>query len=352
MNISVDLSHHQYNLLIEKDCLSSIGERVLSIWGDRKVVVITDELVDSLYGREVKESLEKSGFDVYIFSVVPGENSKSLDQASAIYEYLAQINMSRSDGIIALGGGVVGDLAGFVASTYMRGISFIQIPTTLLAQVDSSIGGKTAVNTTFAKNLIGTFYQPDAVFIDPLTLNTLDSRRIQEGLAEIIKSAAIKSKRLWDKLGKLESLDDCILVVDELIYECCQIKKSAVIADEFDHGERLLLNFGHTIAHGIEQIKGYGVVTHGEAVSIGMVTITRQNELFHNMGHKTSTALAELLTKFGLPIQLPTINSKRLYDVILHDKKVTGDRIKIVLLHKIGMAYVKEIPLSKFKDYL
>ncbi|OJG80130.1 3-dehydroquinate synthase [Enterococcus pallens] len=219
--------------------------------------------------------MEIQGFDVYPYVVDAGEKTKSLVTANELYDFLTDNDFSRSDSLIGLGGGVIGDLTGFVASTYMRGLSFIQVPTSLLAQVDSSIGGKTGVNCEKAKNLIGTFAQPDGVLIDPNTLQTLPQRRLSEGMAEVIKCALIQDINLWRQLRKMTKMEDILTNSESIIKKALNVKKHLVERDEFDQGDRLLLNFGHTIGHGLEASENYEMISHGEAVALGMVQMTR-----------------------------------------------------------------------------
>ncbi|EOL44331.1 3-dehydroquinate synthase [Enterococcus caccae] len=352
MKLTVTLPNHSYDLSIKKGLLKEIGFWARELWSPQKVVIITDTNVHPLYGNQVQNSLKKAGFEVSTFVIEAGEQSKSLLVAAEIYDFLADEGLTRSDGILALGGGVVGDLAGFVASTYMRGLHFLQVPTTLLAQVDSSIGGKTAVNTTKAKNLVGTFAQPDGVLIDPDTLNTLEVRRIQEGIAEIIKSAAIADKDLWHKLDTLTDEQDLIAHATEIIAACCKIKREVVEEDELDNGVRLLLNFGHTIGHALENTVGYGNLTHGEGVAIGMSQITKIAETKGLTPEGTTEQLDKMIQKFHLPIISEQWNQEQLYKALTHDKKTRGGKINIILLETIGKAKIVRIPIEEMKSYL
>jgi 3-dehydroquinate synthase len=284
--------------------------------------------------------------------VTPGEASKSFDNAIRAYDFLADHGFTRSDGIIALGGGVVGDLAGFVASTYTRGIHFLQIPTTLLAQVDSSVGGKTAVNTDKAKNLVGTFAQPDGVLIDPEVLTTLETRRVREGIAEIVKYAAIADHELWVLLDSFVDEWELIQDAEQVIYICCDIKRMVVEQDEFDNGARLMLNFGHTIGHALEASAGFGVVTHGEGVAIGMVQMNRVAEAKGLSPEGSTYALVNMLEKFGLPTTHAPWDENALFEALTHDKKARGDKIKTIVLDRIGNAGVNVISIDEMRDYL
>lgn len=273
--LKVELPSKTYEILVEKDALKRIGSWTADIWTSRKIALISDTNVFPHYGQTVVQYLEIQGFDVYPYVVNAGEKTKSLVTANELYDFLTENDFSRSDSLIGLGGGVIGDLTGFVASTYMRGLSFIQVPTSLLAQVDSSIGGKTGVNCEKAKNLIGTFAQPDGVLIDPNTLETLPQRRLSEGMAEVIKCALIQDINLWRQLRKMTKMEDILTNSESIIKKALNVKKNLVERDEFDQGDRLLLNFGHTIGHGLEASENYEMISHGEAVALGMVQMTR-----------------------------------------------------------------------------
>lgn len=272
--------------------------------------------------------------------------------ANNLYDFLADQQFTRSDAVIALGGGVVGDLASFVASTYMRGIAFVQIPTSLLAQVDSSIGGKTAVNSSMAKNMIGTFAQPDGVLIDPETLNTLPELRVREGIAEIIKCGAISDASLWQDLEKLTGIQDLLDHSEAIILKALQVKKTVVEEDEFDNGSRLLLNFGHTIGHAIENTAGYGKISHGEAVAIGMVKISQTAEEKNLSPAGITNKIMAMNQKYQLPIEYQPWNAEEFYSAITHDKKARGNSLNIILLEDIGKAYIQKIKLTEIKDFL
>ncbi|HCM88279.1 MULTISPECIES: 3-dehydroquinate synthase [Vagococcus] len=352
MKLSVTLPNKNYDLLIEKGGLTHVGTWVKSLWKPQQIVIISDDNVENLYGEQVEKAIREAGFEVSLIAVKPGETSKNLATAEKIYHYLAECGMTRKDGVIILGGGVVGDLGAFVASTYMRGIHFLQIPTTLLAQVDSSIGGKTAVNTSVAKNLVGTFAQPDGVLIDPNTLLTLEDRRLQEGMAEVVKAAAVADKELWDLLSTIKDEKDILNYSEEIIFACCKVKRNVVEEDEFDTGIRLILNFGHTIGHAIEQTQGFGVITHGEAVAIGMCQLTKNAEKLGTMPSGLLNELESMLTKFHLPIHLEEWEEDKLFEALTHDKKTRGDSIHIILLEKIGKAKIETISIEEMKNYL
>lgn len=352
MEINVNLPDHRYTLTIEKGLLQDVGNWVKKKWQPQRIVMVTDETVEALYGETVITSLTKAGFQAHLAVVQPGETSKSLTVAEALYGAFLDAGLTRTDGVIALGGGVIGDLTGFVASTYLRGVHFMQIPTTLLAQVDSSIGGKTAVNLPQGKNLIGTFAQPDGVLIDPMTLNTLEPRRIREGIAEIVKMAAIADYELWTLLASLKDEAELVVHSVEVIAACCEIKRKVVEEDEFDTGNRLLLNFGHTIGHGIEQVAGYGICTHGEAVAIGMVQMNTITEKKGLTAVGTTQQLKDMLDKFHLPLSWEPWEPEKLLKAMNHDKKATGDTLRIIYLEEIGKASLKRISTNELSAYL
>lgn len=353
MKLRVDLPDSPYDIVIEKGSMSKVGTWTRSLWQPQKIAIITDNHVGGLYAEKVKLSLEDAGFDVVVFDFLEGEASKNLKTVNKAYEFLVKNNMTRSDGIIALGGGVVGDLAGFVASTYMRGIHFLQIPTSLTAQVDSSIGGKTGVNTPFAKNMVGTFTQPDGVLIDPETLTTLGKRELIEGMGEVIKYGLIDDVELWDELTSMEGSPQSILDhAESIIYRSCNVKRKVVVEDELDNGVRLYLNFGHTIGHAVEATAGYGKVMHGEAVAIGMVQISRIAEKKGLMPQGITQDIIAMCAKFGLPIDYHPWSVEVLYDALTHDKKARGKLIKTVIVPELGSAAINQIPLEEMKEYL
>lgn len=350
--MQVNLKEHSYEILIKRGALKKLGRWINSLWTPQKIAVITDTNVAPLYSQTVMKQLTAAGHAPHLAVVPAGEASKSLKTAAELYDFLAEAGFTRSDGILALGGGVIGDLAGFVASTYMRGIHFVQIPTTLLAQVDSSIGGKTGVNTSKAKNLVGTFSQPAGVLIDPNVLETLEMRRVREGIAEIIKSAAIADLHLWQQLTQLKDETDLLYHAETIITAALEVKRHVVEEDEFDNGMRLILNFGHTIGHAIENTAGYGVVSHGEGVALGMLKINQVSEIKGLTPMGTTAQLKEMIMKFHLPTELPNWDENALYQAITHDKKARGTNLKLILLAEIGQAKIVEIPLIEMKDYL
>lgn len=353
MKITVDLPSKSYEILIERGSLGRVGQWLSSLWKSQKIALITDNHVGRLYGEKVKLSLEDAGFEVVVFDFLEGEGRKNITTATQAYDFLLNHGLTRSDGILALGGGVVGDLAGFVASTYMRGIHFVQVPTSLTAQVDSSVGGKTGLNTNHAKNAVGTFYQPDGVLIDPDTLESLGKRELIEGMAEVIKCGLIADVDLWHLLEQLSGSTASILEnAETLIAHSCQVKRNLVEQDERDNGKRLYLNFGHTIGHAVESTSGYGKLMHGEAVAIGMVQMSRIAEQKGLMPMNLSKDIVTMCQKFGLPTETEVWDKEKLYQSLLHDKKARGHMIKTVIVPKLGQAAINEIPFEDMRDYL
>ena len=335
-----------YDILIEHGILDSVGEYVRPLTKAIRAVIVSDTNVSPIYSKRVQNSLEKCGFETSLFVFEAGENSKKLATIEKMYTHFFEKNITRTDIIIALGGGVTGDMAGFAAATYLRGIDFVQIPTSLLAQVDSSVGGKTAVDLPTGKNLVGAFWQPVLVLIDPETLKTLPEKFFKDGLGEVVKYGCIKSKSLFERLEN-ENAEDFI---DDIIYECVSIKRDVVERDERDTGERAILNFGHTLGHALEKLNNYSNLTHGEAVSAGSAIITRISENNGLTEKGTAERLESLLKKYNLPTNsdfpMPDIiNATR------GDKKSTGKSINFVFLKKIGECFVKKIDTTHFNEF-
>ncbi|MEA4847902.1 MAG: 3-dehydroquinate synthase [Clostridiaceae bacterium] len=352
IEVSIKRSNARYGIRIVKNAREELNEYIGDRHKGKKAVIITDDSVNRLYGAPLFRGITEAGLDCHIISVSPGEKSKSLQVLTGIYDTLAGFYMDRGDIIIALGGGVTGDLAGFAAATYMRGISYIQVPTTLLAQVDSSIGGKTAVDLASGKNLVGSIYQPEAVFIDTSFLATLEDRYLRDGMAEVIKYGCIKDRRLFEKLSSYKDMQQCIDDMDELVYTCCSIKSTVIESDELDRGERIILNFGHTIGHAIEKYFNYEKYTHGEAVAIGMAEITRGSERIGLTEKGVGAAITEVLEKFGLPCRIDRVNKKELVEIIRSDKKFNEGFISLVLLNKLGEAFTKKVNYKDLETFL
>lgn len=352
LKVSIENISSKYEILIGKNTQGELYKYLSVKHKGKKAAIITDSNVNRLHGASLYRGMTGSGLNCRLVSVNPGEKSKSLEVLAEIYEALANFNINRGDIIVALGGGVVGDLAGFAAATYLRGISYIQIPTTLLAQVDSSVGGKTAIDLPYGKNLAGAFYQPEIVFIDTLFLNTLEDRYLRDGMAEVIKYGCIKDRKLFDRLMGYESLEQCMGDMNELVYSCCAIKRAVVERDEQDRGERMLLNFGHTLGHTVEQYFNYEKYTHGEAVAMGMVEITNQSEAAGLTEKGTAAAIESILKKYGLPYQIPVTDKKQLVSTMRLDKKFNGDSISIILLDRLGTAFIRKMSCEELESFI
>lgn len=350
--LDVNLPQKKYPILIGKGILNNIGKEIKKIYKNKKIAIITDSNVEGLYGEKIISVLNKHDFQTKTIVIEPGEKSKSLDSAKYIYEKLLDFEITRGDMIIAFGGGVVGDLAGFVASTLLRGIPFIQIPTSLLAQIDSSVGGKVAVNLPRGKNLVGSFYHPEAVFIDPDLLKTLDKRFLYDGMAEVIKYGCISDKELFKKLMVIENEKELLDNMEDIIKKCCTVKRDIVQRDEKDTGERMLLNFGHTLGHAVEKNFSYKTYTHGEGVAIGMYNITRRSVEIGITEDRTDDLIKKILTKYNLPYEMPDIEERKIIEAIGLDKKNKGNRMNIVLLKEIGNAFIENIDRDDVKLYL
>ncbi len=327
-----------YDILIEKGILSSCGEYIKSVSRANKVVIISDSNVAPLYLDTVKNSITSAGYEVYDYIFPAGEASKTTATVIGMVEFMAQNELTRGDLVVALGGGVTGDMAGFAAAIYLRGIDFVQIPTSLLAQVDSSVGGKTAVDLPQGKNLCGAFHQPILVLVDTNTLDTLSPHFFSDGLSEAIKMGCIKSTSLFEKIENNDAHD----IIDEIVYECDMLKAGVVERDEKEHGERAQLNFGHTVGHAIEKLHNFTTISHGEAVGIGMVMITKAEEQNGMLELGTSDRIANVLKKYDLM----TEDSNSLGDIISAmnaDKKRTGTGINFTFIHSIGEGYNEKI---------
>lgn len=348
--VTVTLPTKTYQIKIANGLLASIGTEVAALWQVRKIAVISDRQVAPLYADQVLTALQKAGFEPHLYLVEAGEASKSLGVAGSLFDELVGDGFTRTDGVIALGGGVVGDLAGFVASTYMRGLAFIQIPTSLLAQVDSSVGGKTAVDLPSGKNLVGSFYQPDLVVIDPTTLKTLSQRYLVEGYAEILKMAAIDTPKFWQLIEKINQPADIVTYAQALIKASVTFKAKVVMADEQEGGLRQILNFGHTMGHAIELLAA-GQLAHGEAISIGMVQLTKLFETYQLSPAGLTQQLQTALEQVGLPTESELIGSTAFYENMRHDKKNRHGKLNLVYLKAIGEPVIYPVQLSELETF-
>lgn len=350
--IDINVKEKNYKIFIQKGILKSIGERLEDIYESRTIAIITDRNVEKLYVDTLKKSLMDRGFTVKIISIEPGEKSKNLNVLESVYNELCKFHIRRKDIIISLGGGVVGDLSGFAASTYLRGINYIQVPTSLLAQVDSSIGGKVAVDLPWGKNLVGSFYHPDAVFIDPNVLLSLNDKFFSDGMGEVIKYGFIKDKSILNYLYLCKNHEGILENIEDIIYKCCNVKKELVEKDERDLGERMMLNFGHTLAHGIEKYYDYGKYSHGEAVAMGMMYMTNRTEKMGITKRGTCQYMKTILEKYKLPVDMPDVDRQILVESIALDKKSSGDNINIIVIEEAGKCKIMKIKLCDIYSFL
>ena len=349
--IKVPLGVRSYTISIGGNLLSRLGHECKRLYLGQRCAVITDRNVAPHYGQAAVENLEAAGFEPILITVPAGETAKSLKVVASCYDQLAEQRLERKSFVVALGGGVVGDLAGFVAATFLRGIDFVQIPTTLLAQVDSSVGGKVGVNLKAGKNLVGAFYQPRFVLCDLETLETLPVREYRAGLAEIIKYGIIHDVELFRRLEQampklLQREPDTLASV---VARCCQIKAGVVGQDETESGLRAILNFGHTIGHALEAVSGYGKFLHGEAIAIGQLLAAKLSAELLGLPQRDVERIAVLFEKAGLPthIKLSPAQQEKLFEAMRHDKKVSEGIVKFVLVNKIGqVSFGQAVPLD------
>jgi 3-dehydroquinate synthase len=346
-SIKVNLPESSYSIAIAPGSLSEIGQAIAELKIGKKVLVVSNPEIFNFYGEIVINSLQNSGFETCTHIIPAGEQFKTLESIAKIYDTALENYLERSSTMLALGGGVIGDMTGFAAATWLRGINFVQVPTSLLAMVDASIGGKTGVNHPQGKNLIGAFYQPKLVYIDPLVLKTLPEREFRAGMAEVIKYGVIWDAELFTLLEKAEKLDCLLNISDDLletiIIRSCQAKVDVVSQDEKEAGLRAILNYGHTIGHAVESLTAYTTVNHGEAVAIGMVAAGK-------IANKLQMWIAEeaerqniLIEKAGLPLEVPVnLKIEDIIEALKSDKKVKSGRVRFILPTKIGAAEISD----------
>jgi len=351
--IKVKLGKNSYPIFIEPGALKNLPRLFERFFPGRPAAIISDKNVADLYGKEVLKLLSQSGRHVSLFTFPEGESSKNIDRAYKLYSGLIENRMGRDTVIAALGGGVTGDLAGFVAATYVRGVQFVQIPTTLLAQVDSSVGGKVGINHELGKNLIGSFYQPAFVLTDPDVLKTLPKREMISGAGEVIKYSLISSKNL---LNFVEERIEILLTssnsgeISHIIKECCRIKAKVVSRDEKESNLRKILNFGHTLGHALEQATGYSVFTHGEAVILGMRWSAWFSVLRGLLSEKDFFRIENILTQIRIPDIPDTLDPEMITDAISKDKKSSAKNLTLVLLQSIGKPVFEKV--EKISDLI
>jgi 3-dehydroquinate synthase len=351
--VRVGLGKRSYDIVLHPGGLDRLGQYLQDLGFSGKVGIVTNPIIQGLYGRTVERSLKKAGFQLQIISVPDGEQAKTLRWISHILDQLMAQRFERQSVLVALGGGVIGDMTGFAASVYQRGMPFVQVATTLVAQVDSSVGGKTGVNHPLGKNMIGAFYQPSLVLLDTQTLHTLPKREWIAGLAEVVKYGMIADQKFF---GFLESRIDDIVNMEEqslhhVVKRCCEIKASVVSKDEREAGLRRILNYGHTIGHALESLGQYKRYIHGEAVGIGMV---HEADLANALGLCAEKVVARqrvLVHRAGLPTNLPPLNFVDLWSAMLHDKKVARGRVYCVLPKAVGKVTVDPLDQKAVKSW-
>lgn len=356
--ITVELPQQSYEIIIAPAGIGHVGDWMQSLQLGRKVLLVSNPTVFEHYGEPVMASLNRVGFQVAQCILPDGERYKTLESIQKIYDAALDHYLERSSTIVALGGGVIGDMSGFAAATWLRGIHFVQIPTSLLAMVDASIGGKTGVNHPKGKNLIGAFHQPRLVLLDPQVLKTLSAREFRAGMAEVIKYGVIRDAELFAQLEAAERLDEQQYVPDELLQmiltRSCQAKAEVVQADEKEAGLRAILNYGHTIGHAVESLTGYSSVNHGEAVAIGMVVAGELAVALGMWDQSAAERQRRLIEKTGLPTQLPAnLDIEAIVATLQTDKKVKAGQVRFVLPKRIGHAIlVDQVPASTLRQVL
>ncbi len=351
--VIVNAGGKTYEIHIESGLFNKLSDIFHEKYSGKKLALVADSNVFQLYGRFFVKKLEQKGFFVTPIVFDAGEKSKNLVTLNTIYDSLADNAFTRSDIVVALGGGVTGDMAGLAAATFLRGMGYIQVPSTLLAMVDSSIGGKVAVDLPQGKNLIGAFYQPSAVYTDPNLLESLSDRYFSDGMAELLKHGFIKDFRLYEQLVNDDNVYDRESIsknLDDYIFSSCSIKRNVVEEDEQDNGIRQLLNFGHTIGHAIEKVQNYCGLSHGEAISIGMVVVTKLTERMGLTKQGESEKIAKALKRYNLPTKWPEANTQEVVSAISLDKKNRSGKITIAYIEEIGQGRLVEVELKELEE--
>lgn len=339
LKVEVPKENIHYPLKIKKGLLNHLAQEIKEVYANQRIAIVTDQHVQRYYGEKIEQQLSEAGFEVKLIVLEAGEQTKSPESLVALYSELIAFNLTRSDLLIALGGGVIGDLVGYAAATYLRGIAFVQIPTTLLAQVDSSIGGKVAIDLPEGKNLVGAFYHPVLVIIDPEVLETLPDTIFHDGMAEVIKYGCIQDVAFFQQLQGYPTRREVMTDIEQIIETCCAMKRALVQADEKDTGQRMLLNFGHTVGHAIETFYQYEKYTHGEAISIGMVAINRLTEAMGISQAGSTKQIKALLEHYQLPIDLEQeADYQAILPLIKQDKKNIQNKLFVVVLNEVGDA--------------
>ncbi|MBC8571148.1 3-dehydroquinate synthase [Zongyangia hominis] len=336
-----------YDILIGRNLLTDAGYYLKQVLSPKRVCVVSDDVVFPLYGENVVSSLEGAGFSVVTFVFPHGEPQKNLSTVSELFDFLVKEGFTRTDVLVALGGGVVGDLTGFAAACYLRGVKFVQIPTTFLAQIDSSVGGKTGVDIPGGKNLVGAFWQPSLVLCDIATLSTLSPDIFADGTAEAIKYGLIYDADLFD-VFRNHLLEEHLF---DVVYRCIEIKKQVVEEDEFDTGLRMILNFGHTLGHAIEKSYHFTGITHGRAVAVGMVLISDACAKNGLLSISDAEAIRSTIQSHGLPVSVP-LETGSLCALCGSDKKMDGDTLNLIILEDIGHAAVRKMSLAGLQEFM
>lgn len=350
--VDVGVSGRNYSIRIENGLFGLLPGLLAQRHAGRKLAVVCDDTVQALYGNRLTDALVREGLEAFVVPFPAGESHKTLQTLTGLYGELAQRRFTRSDVVVALGGGVTGDMAGLAAATFLRGTAFIQIPTTLLAMVDSSIGGKVAVDLPQGKNLVGAFYQPHAVYTDPSLLDSLPDRQFANGMAELVKHGFLFDASLVDRIAAMGSRASLHPQMEALIAESCDWKRKVVEQDERDEGPRQLLNFGHTLGHAIEKVTGFTEIAHGEAISIGMCVFSRMARARGWSEPGTAERVEAALAAVGLPTELPALDAGRLFDAMTLDKKARSGAITIVTLDRIGVARLRTLTIPELKEAL
>ena len=350
--LTVDLPGRAYDIRIQRGLLDQAGAHIRAVLPRAsRLFVVTDTNVLPLYHARVRDALREVGFQTQACAVPAGEASKSAGQLSDLWERMMAFGLTRTDAVVALGGGVVGDLAGFAAATVLRGVDFIQIPTTLLAQVDSSVGGKVAIDLQAGKNLAGAFWQPKLVLMDPDTLDTLDDRTFADGMAEVLKYGCIFDRAFFDLLAGRPSRGALMADIESILYTCCDLKHSVVVRDERDTGERMLLNFGHTLGHAYELAGHYETWTHGQAVAAGMVLAARLGVALGVTPAEVPGQVEAAVAALGLPTRIDCTHADYAAAIGL-DKKGAGEDITLILLEALGRAIPHKMPKAELLKLL
>lgn len=350
--LHVGLDDRSYDIHIAPGLLSQAGALCrAALPRAGRLAVVTDSHVGPLYGETIMSSLAGAGFQAELVTIPAGESSKCLSMLGRLYDSFTAQGLTRSDGVVALGGGVVGDLAGFAAATILRGVDFVQIPTTLLAQVDSSVGGKVAIDLQAGKNLAGAFWQPRGVLIDPNCLDTLPDRVFSDGMAEVIKYGCIRDRAFFDLLDRCGGRTGVMDHIEDVIHTCCDIKRKVVLTDERDTGERMVLNFGHTIGHAFELAGNYETWSHGQGVAAGMNWAAQIGFGLGVTPEEAILPVQDILKKYGLPLDIPCP-----WDVMTHavlrDKKNLEGRINLILMESLGRAAPHPVSLDQLLEQL